>query len=198
MHIFVVYAHPSKESFTHEVQEAFLRGITDAGHTYAVSDLYAMDFVTDLDEQSYLREANYREDLPICEDIFNEQQKINEADGICFVYPVFWTEAPAKLVGWFQRVWTVGYAYGNRTMPLLKKALFLCVAGRTMGHLEEHGQLSAMQSVMIGDRFFERAEQSEMIVLDAMTKWDEAARQANWQRHLGTAYEAGKHFFEHV
>ena len=196
MHIFVVYAHPSKESFTHEAKEAFVCGLLDAGHTYTLSDLYEMDFVTDLDAQSYLREANYREDLPIPEDVFAEQQKINEADGICFIYPIFWTEAPAKLVGWFQRVWTVGYAYGNKTMPKLKKALFLCVAGRTLQHLEEHGQLSAMQSVMIGDRFFGRAENSEMIVLDAMTKWDDAARKANWQHHVDTAYEAGKTFFE--
>ena len=37
-----------------------------------------------------------------------------------FIYPVFWTEAPAKLVGWFDRVWSYGLAYGEKTMNMLK------------------------------------------------------------------------------
>lgn len=35
-----------------------------------------------------------------------EQKKIQESDAIVFIYPVFWTEAPAKLVGWFDRTET--------------------------------------------------------------------------------------------
>lgn len=30
-----------------------------------------------------------------------EQEKIQNSDAIVFIYPIFWTEAPAKLVGWF-------------------------------------------------------------------------------------------------
>ncbi len=30
-----------------------------------------------------------------------EQEKINNADCLIFIYPVFWSEALAKLVGWF-------------------------------------------------------------------------------------------------
>ena len=35
------------------------------------------------------------------------------ADALVLVYPVFWTEAPAKLVGWFDRVWS--YDFGGRS-----------------------------------------------------------------------------------
>ncbi|MFC7529716.1 NAD(P)H-dependent oxidoreductase [Actinoplanes sp. GCM10030250] len=42
--VHVVYAHPSPNSFTHEVLDAFLSGLADAGHTATVSDLYAMKF----------------------------------------------------------------------------------------------------------------------------------------------------------
>ncbi|MBO4908940.1 MAG: NAD(P)H-dependent oxidoreductase [Lachnospiraceae bacterium] len=54
-----------------------------------------------------------------------EQEKIQNSDAIVFIYPVFWTEAPAKLVGWFDRVWTTGFAYRpDPAMKVLEKALF--------------------------------------------------------------------------
>ena len=131
MHVFVVYAHPSDDSFTYRVKNEFIAGLNKAGHTYEISDLYKMDFKTDMTEDEYLREYNYKVDLPISDDVMAEQGKINRSDAIVFLYPVFWTEAPAKLVGWFDRVWTYGFAYGSRTMKKLRKALVLCVANRT-------------------------------------------------------------------
>ena len=55
----------------------------------------------------------------------SEHEKINSSDAIVFIYPVFWTEAPAKLVGWFDRVWSYGFAYGEKTMKVLDKAVIL-------------------------------------------------------------------------
>ena len=50
-----------------------------------------------------------------------------------FIYPIFWTEAPAKLVGWFDRIWTTGFAYKpDPTMKVLEKALFIVCAGKSM------------------------------------------------------------------
>ena len=42
---------------------------------------------------------------------------------------IFWTEAPAKLVGWFDRVWSCGFAYGDKTMKMLDKAVFINTDG---------------------------------------------------------------------
>ena len=52
-------------------------------------------------EQEYLRDSNYRDTPDVAADILAEHEKISSADAIVFIYPVFWTEAPAKLVGWF-------------------------------------------------------------------------------------------------
>ena len=102
MKILVIYAHPSEVSFTTEVKNEFIRGLKEAGHTVEISDLYKMEFQETMTEQEYLREAFYREDSPVPSDVLEEQRKIKEADILAFIYPVFWTEAPAKLVGWFQ------------------------------------------------------------------------------------------------
>ena len=44
MHLYIVFAHPSHASFTHEVLESFIAGLSAAGHTYEVGALYAMGF----------------------------------------------------------------------------------------------------------------------------------------------------------
>ena len=191
MHVFIVYAHPSEDSFTRYVRDEFIKGIESVGHTYEISDLYKMGFNSEISEAEYLREANYQVDTPIEQDVINEQEKINRCDAIVFIYPVFWTEAPAKLVGWFDRVWTYGFAYGDRTMKKLSKALILCVAGHTISNLTQYGHLESMRTVMLGDRIFDRAYESNMIILDGMTKATAEIRKQNWEKHLLTAFKAG-------
>lgn len=150
-----------------------------------------MIFKTDMTEAEYLREANYRDDLTIPDDVITEQDKINRSDAIIFIYPIFWTEAPAKLVGWFDRVWTYGFAYGERTMKKLQKAIVICVTGRTIEHLNQHGHIESMERIMLGDRIFDRVYESKMIILDGTTKANMEQRQKNWNKHLETAFNAG-------
>ena len=104
MKVFVVYCHPSDDSFTKHMCDAFIKGIVDSGNEYILSDLYRMNFDPTMTEQEYLRDAYYRNTPDVADDVLVEQEKINSADAIAFIYPVFWTEAPAKLVGWFDRV----------------------------------------------------------------------------------------------
>ena len=194
MKAFIVYCHPSDDSFTRNVLDTFVKGLSEAGHEYEISDLYKMDFKTDMSEKEYLRDANYRTEPALADDVLAEQRKINSADAIVFIYPVFWTEAPAKLVGWFDRVWSHGFAYGTKTMKMLDKALFLVTAGNTLQRLEEFGLLNAMKTVMLGDRLFNRAKHSDFVVFDGMSK-KLPSRETNWNKHLATAYAKGKTLF---
>ena len=59
VNVFIVYAHPSDDSFTRHARDSFIKGLEEAGHTYVLSDLYKMGFCTDISESEYLREANY-------------------------------------------------------------------------------------------------------------------------------------------
>jgi NAD(P)H dehydrogenase (quinone) len=205
MKVFIVYAHPSEDSFTRQVRDRFIAGLESAGHSYILSDLYRMNFRTDMSEAEYFREAHYRRELPVPEDVAAEQAKINASDAIVFIYPVFWSDAPAKLVGWFDRVWTYGFAYGNsgasgrragdppeisRTMKRLERGLVICVAGNTMDYFDETGLLEAMKKIMLDDRLFDRVKQKDMIVLDGTSREAES-REANWEKHLARAFAAG-------
>ena len=122
------------------------------------------------------------------------RKKINSSDAIAFIYPVFWTEAPAKLVGWFDRVWSFGFAYGEKTMKLLDKAVILCSAGNPIEQLRQFGLLDSMKKVMLGDRLFGRVRETEFIVFDNTSRENEL-REKNWKKNLQKAYEIGKTFF---
>ena len=195
MKAFIVYCHPSEESFTSHVRDFFIKGIVDSGNEYVISDLYKMDFKSDMTEQEYLRDANYRTAPAVTADVLAEHEKINSADAIVFIYPVFWTEAPAKLVGWFDRVWSYGFAYGeNRKMKMLEKGLILCSAGNPIERLEEFGLLDSMKKVMLGDRLFNRVKQADFIVFDNTSR-ENPLREKNWDANLKKAYEIGKDLF---
>ncbi len=195
MKVFVVYCHPSECSFTYQVYQNFVKGLKDAGHEFVVSDLYKMDFKTDISEEEYLKETFYRADVPVAEDVQIEQEKIQSSDAVVFIYPVFWTEAPAKLVGWFDRVWTTGFAYNPEPqMKTLDKALVIACAGKSMKSLEETGEKNAMETVMLGDRIRSRATRKEMVIFDNITRWKEDLREKTMPVHLNEAYRLGVEF----
>lgn len=173
---------------------AFIKGIVDSGNEYILSDLYRMNFDPTMTGQEYLRDAYYRNTPDVADDVLVEQEKINSADAIAFIYPVFWTEAPAKLVGWFDRVWSYGFAYGEKIMKMLDKAIILCSAGNPIERLEQFGLLDSMKKVMLGDRLFGRAREMEFIVYDNTSRENEL-REKNWDINLRKAYEKGYSFF---
>ena len=194
MKVLIIYCHPSDNSFTYHIKEEFIRGLVAAGHQYDVSDLYGMEFNETFSENEYFREGFYNEDLCVPKDVLIEQKKINNADIITFIYPVFWTEAPAKLVGWFQRVWTFGFAYGAEpTMKQLNKAIFLVCMGGNLNDSARIEQVKAMEIVMFGDRISNRAREKQMIVFDQMSREhdNEGKREDNSSIFMEKIYKIG-------
>jgi NAD(P)H dehydrogenase (quinone) len=156
-----------------------------------MSDLYKMNFNADMSEAEYQREAFYRRDMPVPADVIAEQEKINSSDAIAFIFPLFWSDAPAKLKGWFDRVWTYGFAYGeNRTMKQLEKALAFCSARNTMEYFHRTGILGALEKVMLDDRLADRAKHKELIILDGTSR-EKPLREQNWEAHLKRVFQAG-------
>ena len=162
--VHIVYAHPSERSFTRDVLDAFLAGLDAAGHTRTVSDLYAMEFRSELGPDEYEREASHRAEAPVPDDVAAEHAKLNAADVWAFVYPVWWADCPARLKGWFDRVWTVGFAYRPAGLRVARKALVLCTTGYAVADLEASGVYQAMRTVMLTDRIGDRAQASEFVV----------------------------------
>ncbi|MRX68696.1 NAD(P)H dehydrogenase (quinone) [Flavobacterium resistens] len=169
MNILIVYAHPSKKSYTFQVLERLKSIVTKQNWNLEISDLYASDFKSDMSEEEYEREGFAKLDLPIPKDVLEEQKKIENADCIIFLYPVWWSDCPAKLKGWFDRVYSVGYAYGQTdSFPKMKTipfGLVICTAGHPNDFLNEIGMAQSMEKIMLEDRLGKRFENKEMLIL---------------------------------
>ncbi len=197
MHVYILFAHPSKASFSHKVLEAFTRGLKDAGHSYVIGDLYQMGFNCELDAAQYKRETGTDYEAPVPPDVRAEQDKINKADALAFIYPVWWSDCPAKLKGWFDRVLTLGYAYfyddnnERHTRIRIKKAIVLCSAGHTVEYLEETGIAESMRRIVLNDRLLGiGVKKASMEILGGIMPGDVVHRQDN----LKKAYELGLGF----
>jgi len=169
MNILIVYAHPSKKSYTFQVLEKLKSVLVAENWNIEISDLYASNFVSDMSEEEYEREGFAKTQLPISQDVLNEQEKIEKADCIIFLYPVWWSDCPAKLKGWFDRVYSVGYAYGQnetcRKMKAIPLGLVICTAGHPNDFLQEIEIAQSMEKIMLEDRLGKRFENKEMIIL---------------------------------
>ncbi|WP_163410504.1 NAD(P)H-dependent oxidoreductase [Flavobacterium ajazii] len=169
MNTLIVYCHPSKKSYTFQVFERLKAVLQKQNLNFEVSDLYEMNFQSDMSETEYEREGFIKTELPIPQDVLAEHAKIERADCIIFLYPVWWSDCPAKLKGWFDRVYSVGYAYGQNDlfpkMKTLKLGLIICTAGHPNAFLNETGIAQSMQNIMLNDRLGKRFEQKEMLIL---------------------------------
>ena len=197
MNVYIVFAHPSRASFNREVLGAFTRGLRDAGHSYEVGDLYEMDFRSEMDAAEYHREVGREPEAPVPDDVRREQEKISRADALAFIYPVWWSDCPAKLKGWFDRVFTYGYAYfyseaeERFTKISIEKALVICPAGHTTEHLEETGIAEAMRRIMLNDRLLGvGVKEARLEILGGMMPKDDTFKRANLEK----AYELGRFF----
>lgn len=134
-----------------------------------ISDLYAMNFPGNMTEQEYEREGFAKTALPIADDVLIEHRKLEHADCVISLYPVWWSDCPAKLKGWFDRVYSVGYAYGQneklRAMKIIQYGVVICPAGHPNEFLEEIGISQSMKNIMLDDRLGKRFQHKEMIIL---------------------------------
>lgn len=169
MNILIVYSHPSEKSYTFQVLQQLKSVVSKQNWNLEISDLYAMNFQSDMSAEEYEREGFGKTNLPIPEDVLSEHNKIEKADCIIFLYPVWWSDCPAKLKGWFDRVYSVEYAYGqneaSKKMKTIPFGLVICTAGHPNEFLEEINMAQSMQTIMLDDRLGKRFENKEMLIL---------------------------------
>ena len=169
MNILIVYSHPSEDSYTFRIFKRLKEMLENQNWDVQVSDLYADHFNCILTAEEYLREGMKNPELPIPEDVLDEQKKIERADCVIFIYPVWWSDCPAILKGWFDRVFSVGYAYGHSSqlakMKTIKYGVVICTAGHSNELLDDTGITQSMKMVMLEDRMGHRFKQKEMFIL---------------------------------
>lgn len=149
MHALVVIAHPDPNSLSHAVAQALADGIRGAGHTVEIADLAKEGF----DPRFSLNDlAVHRREIAQPADIAAEQARVDRADALVLVYPIYWWSMPALMKGWIDRVFANGWAYEElKDMKTVKKLGHLPVhlvalAGADMRTFARHGYYGAMKT----------------------------------------------------
>jgi NAD(P)H dehydrogenase (quinone) len=112
----IIYAHPDKNSFNHAVLESVKAAFEKKNMPYQVIDLYEMNY-NPVATNEEIRGKNSEQTIAL-------QQQIKAANNLIFIFPVFWFRAPAIMEGFFDKVFTPGFAYrfkkiiGKYGMPI--------------------------------------------------------------------------------
>jgi NAD(P)H dehydrogenase (quinone) len=135
MNVLIVFAHPEPESLNGSLKELAVDVLNDEGHLVQVSDLYAMNWKAALDKDDFPERMNQELFNPIAEqlnavkkdnillDIKREMDKVLWADVIIFQFPIWWSNFPAILKGWIDRVFYNGFAFNVVEMKLYNDGL---------------------------------------------------------------------------
>lgn len=188
----IVYAHQHQESFNHAILDQVESTLKAKGHEVIVRDLYKLNFqpVLTPEDTDSMKSGN------IPGDIKTEQDFITESDVIIFIYPIWWSNMPAILKGYFDRVFSFGFAYtmGEQgAVPLLKgkKGMVINTYGAPEEHYESIGMNAAFKTTMKGVFDFTGIEPVEHLLFGLVTAVDDSAR----KKMLGEIEETvNKHF----
>ena len=151
MHALIVVAHPEQNSLTQTVAAQVAQGLVESGrqHSFEIADLTSEDFDPRFTQHDI---ALHVKQVPPSADIAAEQARLDRADALVLVYPVYWWSFPGLLKGWIDRVFTNGWAYAeNPDGTLVKKLRHLqvhlvaigCAGMRTYAR---HGTFGSMKT----------------------------------------------------
>lgn len=193
--VHIIYAHPSRKSVTCDIKEAYIRGLEEKSIEYTLTDLYESNFNADISEEEYLRENN-NVSFPLSEDVRMEQERINNSNVLTFIFPLFWMDAPSKLVGYFTRVFTKGFRYGyddgtKETMNVMREVNFLISAGSGFEDLKKDGKVKALETIFVKDRLAGKTEKSRLYFFTETT-FKKEKELNNRQKYVKYAQKIGR------
>ncbi|WP_343226886.1 NAD(P)H-dependent oxidoreductase [Luteolibacter flavescens] len=151
MHTLIVTSHPDTSSYTHAVVAKVIEGIgSSPGYTYEVADLMEEGFDPRFTKQDI---ADFRAGIrPTDERVLAEQARLDRADHLVLVFPVYWWTMPGLMKGWIDRVFTQQWAYIDNPDGGLTKLLtrlhvhVIGIGGATRRTYEKRGYGTAFHT----------------------------------------------------
>ncbi|MEA9554530.1 NAD(P)H-dependent oxidoreductase [Xanthomonas nasturtii] len=151
MHALIVVAHPEQRSHTHAVAAQISEALLASGgaHTFEVADLAQEGFdprFTQADVALFSGQAGAPPDVAA------EQARLDRADALVLVFPIYWWSLPALLKGWIDRVFTLGWAFDEDANGKIVKKLgrlgvhVVAIGGADERTYARHGYFGAMKT----------------------------------------------------
>lgn len=104
----IIYAHPTKTGHNGAVLKEVQATLIKQKKNFWLIDLYAEKF------NPLLLEKNFNKPNPQAK---KYQEHLKKSDELIFIYPVWWGTFPAMLKGFFDQVFTRGFAFHYLSLP---------------------------------------------------------------------------------
>lgn len=122
MDILIIYAHPETKGFCFHILQQVKTKLSQKGANFEVLDLYQINYDPVMKEEELYTAGNKK----VNKENKEMQAKIEEAEKLVFIYPVWWASMPAILKGFLDRVFTPGFAFtykGERLISAVPEGL---------------------------------------------------------------------------
>ncbi|UGX84987.1 NAD(P)H-dependent oxidoreductase [Phyllobacterium meliloti] len=149
MHALIVVAHPEPTSLSHSIAAQVAEGLSLSSHTFEIADLSAEAFDP---RYSAADLAVHRTQATPPADVVAEQARIDRADTLVLVFPVYWWSMPGLLKGWIDRVFSNGWAFdfspdtGSAKKLHHLKVHLIGIGGADAEMYTRHNYLTAMKT----------------------------------------------------
>ncbi|MGD7003834.1 NAD(P)H-dependent oxidoreductase [Corynebacterium halotolerans] len=145
MHSLVIFAHPDPTSLTATSAQRIADRLRSAGNTVELADLSAEGF----DPRHTRADLELLQGVgPVPADVQREQKRVERADSIVLVHPVYWWGMPGLLKGWLDRVLTFGWAFGGESATALadRDVHLVAFGGNSPETYDAHGYREAIRT----------------------------------------------------
>lgn len=149
MKTLIILAHPNPISFNKSIADTCIQNLEKKNHEIRVRDLYEMSFNPILKEDSFT--VPQKEKVPAT--VREEQDHIKWAENLIFIFPTWWGGMPAILKGYFDRVFTNGFAFefrdeGSEGLLANKKAFVFQTTANPKESLKPLQLISAIETII--------------------------------------------------
>lgn len=153
MHALIVVSHPLQSSLTQALAQAVAEGIRQQGqHSAEIADLAREGFDPRFSAADV---AAFHQTAPLPADVLAEQARINNADALVLVFPIYWWTMPGLLKGWIDRVFSNGWAYAESSEGKVIKKLghlpvhLVALGGADRHTFEKHGYAQSWNTQIV-------------------------------------------------
>lgn len=118
--ILIIFCHPDNQnSFNAAILKTFTETLEKNKLEYSIRDLYKMNFDPVLSK----KDLGLMNQNKFPKEIEKERELIKNSETIVFIYPIWWSGAPAMMKGYMDRVFLPGFAFDFKnigTQPSIK------------------------------------------------------------------------------
>lgn len=159
MNILIVFNHPYEGSFCNSLLNSVQNGLKKASHSIDLIHLDKEEFNPVMSAQDL---KAFRDRKPVDTQVIGYQERLENADHLIFIFPIWWELMPALMKGFIDRVIFPGLAYdyanksNTRMKPLLKriKGVTVITTMNTPGFIYRWFFGNAIQKALIRGTFW--------------------------------------------